>query len=293
MKKISLHLLNLICVFAVLNSSCSSENTKETDLETIQNNNDEDVTHSIEIDTIDHDFEFMPPSPIQIASILKKANMTYEDGLTNEISNADIYSTKFKQTINFGVYACDLAYCVTNDKYEEAGKYLKVAKKMSAKIGLESIFQSDHLVERFEKNIGNQDSIMDILFHVQMMTDDYIHDNDLRDLSVIYFTGAWVEGMNIGTHTILGNDDHKISVLLSEQMTIAKSIINGLRVVKNQTDDLTDLTDHIEEVVEAYNNLWSVKQEGENIEYLDVELKHEEVVSISEMILELREEIIM
>jgi hypothetical protein len=37
--------------------------------------------------------------------------------------------------------------------------------------------------------------------------------------------------------------------------------------------------------------LWSVKQEGENIEYLDVELKHEEVVSISEMILELREEI--
>ena len=293
MKKISLHLLKLICFFAVLNSSCSSKNTKETDLETIQNNNDEDVTHSIEIDTIDHDFEFMPPSPIQIASILKKANMTYEEGLTNEISNADIYSTKFKQTINFGVYACDLAYCVTNDKYEEAGKYLKVAKKMSAKIGLESIFQSDHLVERFEKNIGNQDSIMDILFHVQMMTDDYIHDNDLRDLSVIYFTGAWVEGMNIGTHTILGNDDHKISVLLSEQMTIAKSIINGLRVVKNQTDDLTDLTDHIEEVVEAYNNLWSVKQEGENIEYLDVELKHEEVVSISEMILELREEIIM
>ena len=293
MKKISLHLLNLICVFAVLNSSCSSEKTKETDLETIQNNNDEDITHSIEIDTIDHDFEFMPPSPIQIASILKKANMTYEEGLTNEISNADIYSTKFKQTINFGVYACDLAYCVTNDKYEEAGKYLKVAKKMSAKIGLESIFQSDHLVERFEKNIGNQDSIMDILFHVQMMTDDYIHDNDLRDLSVIYFTGAWVEGMNIGTHTILGNDDHKISVLLSEQMTIARSIINGLRVVKNQTDDLTDLTDHIEEVVEAYNNLWSVKQEGENIEYLDVELKHEEVVAISEMILELREEIIM
>lgn len=293
MKKISLHLLNLICVFAVLNSSCSSKKTKETDLETIQNNNDEDITHSIEIDTIDHDFEFMPPSPIQIASILKKANMTYEEGLTNEISNADIYSTKFKQTINFGVYACDLAYCVTNDKYEEAGKYLKVAKKMSAKIGLESIFQSDHLVERFEKNIGNQDSIMDILFHVQMMTDDYIHDNDLRDLSVIYFTGAWVEGMNIGTHTILGNDDHKISVLLSEQMTIARSIINGLRVVKNQTDDLTDLTDHIEEVVEAYNNLWSVKQEGENIEYLDVELKHEEVVAISEMILELREEIIM
>ena len=36
-----------------------------------------------------------------------------------------------------------------------------------------------------------------------MMTDDYIHDNDLRDLSVIYFTGAWVEGMNIRTPLFL------------------------------------------------------------------------------------------
>jgi hypothetical protein len=289
MKKISLHFIFTILISSTLIISCNSENSVKTTEKEVTNDNE--ATHSIEIDIVDHDFEFMPPSPIQIASILKKANMSYEEGLTNDISNADIYSTKFKQTINFGVYACDLAYCVTNDKYEEAGRYLKVAKKMSAKIGLESIFQSDHLVERFEKNIGNQDSIMDILFHVQMMTDDYIHDNDLRDLSVIYFTGAWVEGMNIGTHTILGNDDHKISVLLSEQMTIARSIIKGLRAVQNQTDDLVDLTDHIDEVVEAYNNLWSVKQEGENIEYLDVELKHEEVISISEMILELREEI--
>ena len=251
----------------------------------------DDLSHSIEIDTMDDDYVFMPPSPIQIASILNKANMKYEEGLANNISNAKLYSTKFKQSINFGVYACDLAYCVTNEKYEEASKYLKVSKDLAAKIGMESIFLSDNLVERFEANVGNQDSIMSILFHVQMMTDDYIYDNDLSDLSVIYFTGAWVEGMNIGTHTMLGNDDHKISILLSEQMTIARSIIRGLRAVKSQTEDLVDLTDHIEEVVNAYNNLWSVKQEGENIEYLDVELKHEEVISISEMILELREEI--
>jgi hypothetical protein len=219
--------------------------------------------------------------------------MNYEEGLTNKVSNSKLYSTKFKQTINFGVYACDLAYCVTNDKFAEASKYLKVSKEMASKIGMESIFLSDNLVGRFEKNVGNQDSVMSILFDIQIITDDYIQDNDLIDLSVVYFTGAWVEGMNIGTHTILGNNDHKISILLSEQMTIARSLIKGLRAVENQTDDLIDLTDHIEEVVDAYHNLWSVKKEGENIDYLDVELKHEEAISISEMILELREEITM
>jgi len=281
--------LLFLCLFATCNISCEPEKS-ETKNE-VQDDSSNDLNHSIEIDTIDDDYVFMPPSPIQIASILNKANMKYEEGLANNISNAKLYSTKFKQSINFGVYACDLAYCVTNDKYEEASKYLKVSKDLAAKIGMESIFLSDNLVDRFEANVGNQDSIMSILFHVQMMTDDYIYDNDLTDLSVIYFTGAWVEGMNIGTHTMLGNDDHKISVLLSEQMTIARSIIRGLRAVKSQSEDLVDLTDHIEEVVNAYNNLWSVKQEGENIEYLDVELKHEEVISISEMILELRDEI--
>ena len=289
MRKLDIYSLLFLCLFATCNISCEPEKS-ETKNE-VQDDSSNDLNHSIEIDTIDDDYVFMPPSPIQIASILNKANMKYEEGLANNISNAKLYSTKFKQSINFGVYACDLAYCVTNDKYEEASKYLKVSKDLAAKIGMESIFLSDNLVDRFEANVGNQDSIMSILFHVQMLTDDYIYDNDLTDLSVIYFTGAWVEWMNIGTHTMLGNDDHKISVLLSEQMTIARSIIRGLRAVKSQSEDLVDLTDHIEEVVNAYNNLWSVKQEGENIEYLDVELKHEEVISISEMILELRDEI--
>ena len=292
MRKHNLYHTLIFCLVVSI-ISCESENQPNGEVQDIENTSENKDNHSIEVEIVEKDFEFMPPSPIQIASILKKANMNYEEGLTNKVSNSKLYSTKFKQTINFGVYACDLAYCVTNDKFAEASKYLKVSKEMASKIGMESIFLSDNLVERFEKNVGNQDSVMSILFDIQIMTDDYIQDNELTDLSVIYFTGAWVEGMNIGTHTILGNNDHKISVLLSEQMTIARSLIRGLRAVENQTDDLIDLTDHIEEVVDAYHNLWSVKQEGENIEYLDVELKHEEAISISEMILELREEITM
>ena len=293
MKKSEILITITLSILTLFGTSCNNQESTETANANISNeeNNTKDNVHSIEIDTAEVDYEFLPPSPIQIAAILKKANMPYEDGLTNPTSNSSNYSTKFKQTLNFGVYACDLAYCVTNDKYEEAASYLKASKDLSTKIGLSAIYQKGNLIERFEKNIGNQDSILEILFHVQMLTDDYIHDNELRDLSVIYFTGAWVEGMNIGTHTILGNSDHKISVLLSEQMTIAESIIRGLGAINSQNADLVDLTDHIEEVVEAYHNLWSVKKEGENIEYLDVELKHEEVVSISEMILELREEI--
>ena len=294
MKKQSIKKALILSFTTLLMTQCgggSEDVINKTTEETVNTN--QEVSPRIEIDTTDYDYEFVPPSPIQIASILRKANMPYEDGLTNPTENADNYASQYKQSLNFGVYACDLAYCVTNNKSTEAAEYLKTVKKMSAKVGLSAIFDNESLIKRFENNIGNQDSVMSLLFDIQMLTDDYIQDNELRDLSVIYFTGAWVEGMNIGTHTIVGNTDHKISVLLSEQMTIAESIIRGLRAVENPSNDLVDLTDHIEEVVDAYHNLWSVKKEGENIEYLDVELTHDEVVSISDMILELREEITM
>ena len=86
MKKISLHFILTILISSTLITSCNSENSVKTTEKEVAN--DDEATHSIEIDIVDHDFEFMPPSPIQIASILKKANMSYEEGLTNKISNA-------------------------------------------------------------------------------------------------------------------------------------------------------------------------------------------------------------
>ena len=274
---------------------CSSDDSSVENEVIEEQVSESESTHSIEfeIDTNDSDYAFVAPSPIQIASILQKAEMKYVDGVTNSIENLDNYTTIFHQSINFGVYASDIAYCVTNNKYDDAGEYMKVIKDLSNKIGLETIFQSSNLIQRFEENIGDQDSIMDLLIYIQTNTDDYIQDNGLNDLNVIYFTGAWIEGMYLGTQTIVGDSDKKISILLSEQMTIANSLIQGLEHVQDQNDDISDLTDHIKEVVEEYNNLWSNKQAGENVEYLDIELKHEEVELISSMIVELRNEIIL
>ncbi len=285
----------LILALSLIIVQCSSESSADDTKISNENLSESENSHSIEIDidTTEYDYSFVAPSPIQIASILQKAEMKYMDGITNEISNNNNYTTVFHQSINFGVYASDIAYCVTNEKYDEAGNYMKVIKDLSNKIGLETIFQSSNLIQRFEDNIGDQDSIMDLLIYIQTNTDDYIQDNELNDLNVIYFTGAWIEGMFLGTQTIVGDVDKKISLLLSEQMTIANALIKGLEHIEDKNDDITDLTDHIKEVVEEYNNLWSNKQAGENIEYLDIELKHEEVELISSMIVDLRNEIIL
>ena len=107
----------IFCYFlAVLLIQCNGSSDSQNIAASNEENQEDIATTSIEIDTNEYEFMFIPPSPIQIASILRKANMPYEEGLTNPTANAETYSTQFKQSLNFGVYACDLAYCVTNDK---------------------------------------------------------------------------------------------------------------------------------------------------------------------------------
>lgn len=243
-------------------------------------------------DEVSSDYEFIPPSTLQIASIFKKAGLIYDLNLTNPINRADTYSTKFSQSLAFGVYSSDLAYSVMHEKYIEASEFLKTLRTLGGKIGLETIFSSSDLIERFEANIGNQDSIIEILIFVQENTDDYIEENGKVDLSVIYFTGAWIEGMYMGANTVMKDQEKRIGVLISEQMTIAEILLKGLEHIEDQNHDITDLIESIQDLLHTYNNLESFKELGEESDYIDIVLTKDEIILMSGKIVELRESIV-
>ena len=106
---------------------------------------------------------------------------------------------------------------------------------------METIFNSSGLIERFEANVANQDSIIEILILLQENTDDYIEENGKEDLSVIYYTGAWIEGMYMGANTVMKDQEKRVGVLISEQMTLAEILIKGLEHIKDQNDDIARL----------------------------------------------------
>lgn len=238
-------------------------------------------------------YTFVPPSPLQVASIFKKAGLSYDATLPNDVSNIANYTEKFQQSLNFGVYSSDLAYCVKNEKYDEAGKYLGALKELSGKIGLETVFASEDLVDRFNKNIGNQDSIVNILIYVQENTDDYIAENGKVDLSVVYYAGAWTEGMYFGAMAAKADPNNfELGSLISEQMTIGQSIQKGLLELNSGNIDAEDFAGSIGEIVDMFNNFESVKALGEDAAYLDIYLTAEEIIQISDAIIDLRKSIV-
>ena len=246
----------------------------------------------VNVDEVSADYEFIPPSTLQVASIFKKAGLHYDFKLTNPINRIDVYSTKLAQSLAFGVYSSDLAYSVIHEKYDEAIRFLKTLRTLGSKIGLETIFNSSGLIERFEANLANQDSIIDILIFLQENTDDYIEENGKEDLSVIYYTGAWIEGIYMGAKSVIKNQEKRIGVLISEQMTFAEILVKGLEHVEDKNNDITDLIDSIQDLVDTYYNLESVTALGEEAEYIDIVLTKDEIILMTGKIIELRESIV-
>ena len=279
----------LLCSFVSCNNNkegvISESASTDTDI-----SSDEDILS--EDQEQNSDYQFIPPSPIQIGLILEKAGMDYIPDIANPANNVEDYTDKFRQSICFGVYSCDLAYCVLNDKYDEASEYLKSIKSLGAKIGLETVFQSEDIVTRFEKNIGNKDSIVDILIYVQENTDAYIDDNGMDDLSVIYFSGAWIEGMYLGVKTLSKDSDKNVSVLLSEQMGILELLLAGIEHIAEKSEDIEELNSAVSELLEAYNNLESVQLSAEFKDNLDIDLTTEEIEIISGKIIDIRQSLV-
>jgi len=278
----------LLSFFTLANGCGESIEKKEVDFPEISQDEIEEAIYN----EVSADYEFIPPSTLQVASIFKKAGLSYDLKLTNPTSRIDEYSTKLSQSLAFGVYSSDLAYSVIHEKYNEASEFLKTLRTLGSKIGLETIFNSSGLIERFEANVANQDSIIDILILLQENTDDYIEENGKEDLSVIYYTGAWIEGIYMGANTVMKDQEKRVGVLISEQMTLGEILVKGLKHVEDQNDDIQDLIDDIQDLVDTYYNLESVTTLGEEADYIDIVLTKDEIILMSGKIVELRESIV-
>lgn len=252
---------------------------------------EEAVNQSNSTTETEEDLSFVLPSPIQIAAIFNRAGLEYKNNLTNNPENVSKYNTKTSKYLNFGVYSADMAYAVLNNKQQESIDLLNAVKSLSESIGMPSVFGSGQLIESFEANIGNQDTILRILTTIKRRTDEYLQENSEESKEAVFFAAAWVEGMYIGANS--ASDNTKVTPRLIEQMTILDNLIKALKVQKDETLQLGFLIDGLTDIQETYNNFESVKKfESKEIDLTEVSLTTEELTTLTDKISTLRNTII-
>lgn len=205
------------------------------------------------------DYDFAIPSPIALFTTFKEAGMTFHPERTNPVSNAEGYTSKSQQLINFGVYSADLTYCVILDKQQETRDYFSTLESLANKFGMGSVFSDEEIAQSFEENLGNTEELENLLFDIHDKSQEYLDDNDMRFLAAVQFSGAWIEGMYLGSADFGDGDINTLRYRVAEQMTLLDNCIRGLDAYPDKDETLTAFKDKLVELQSAYNALASVK----------------------------------
>ncbi|MDT8412494.1 MAG: hypothetical protein RQ875_08540 [Vicingaceae bacterium] len=265
--------------FTLLSSSflwfaCESNNENVT--------TEEEIVDEVEVAIDEESMSYLLPSPLQIAEIFKNSGLTYIGDITNSTALAASYNTKYSQKLNFGVYSADMAYCIINNQTQSAINYLSTLRGLSEKMWMTDVFNSLGLSKRLEANVGQQDSLTNIMADLQIQLDNYLEENGMGYTGPVIFTGAWIETMYLGAKVNQSNSNDKLIYRLTEQSVVLENLIKALENINedNEYDELiTDL--------KVINQNFDVLEESEGDRLID-----EQVENLSLQIIELRNKII-
>lgn len=197
------------------------------------------------------------PSPLHIANIFKRSGVKFEQGITHNPDKANQYVSKTSKALNLGVYSADLAYFTINNQTQETISSLKAAKTLSAALELEEVFDAQNLIERFEANIGNRDSLLEFLADLAVESDVILKKAERFDIVFLSFAGAWVESMYIAA-TIAERNENK---------GIIKRIISQKHSLQNLIKLLSEYEDR-EEFLKLNNQLREIHKKLENASHV-------------------------
>ena len=69
------------------------------------------------------------PSPVEMATVLKRIGATYEYDLPNDVKRAEDYQGAAQQALNLGVYGADLSYASIFNESGESMLFMSAARR--------------------------------------------------------------------------------------------------------------------------------------------------------------------
>jgi len=205
-----------------------------------------------------------------------------------------------KAAMNLGVYAADIGYLSAYNQTQQALDYLAVAKQLSEHLGV--VDAVDQVVmERFEKNIDQKDSLYNIINEAIENVDQYLKNEARNRVAALVTTGSFIEGLYIATELVrtypkdLLPEDARNLVLMPIIRLILKQE-NSVGELINLIDSLPedDLTRKIKADLQELKNRYEALNIEEQIKnnQANLVLNDETLTTITEIVHDMRADIV-
>lgn len=142
------------------------------------------------------------PSPTEIPYLLEATGADFNQTLVNDRKKVDQYTSQSeKAALNLGVFAADIGYLASYDKTQNAIDCMNSCKALADNLGIIGAFDIE-MLQKFESNIANKDSLASLLNATINQADKYLRDDKRNKLAALIVTGSFVEGLYISTGVV-------------------------------------------------------------------------------------------
>ncbi len=252
--------LIFITLIAIGLASCGSSSS-DKDKNSSESNEAEDSLKAQLEDIIDN----IPP-PSEIPYLLQATGAEFNESLVNPRTKVDQYASRTdKAALNLGVYAADIGYLSSYDKTQEAIDYLNSTKTLADNLGIIGSFDVE-VLQKFEANISNKDSLTQLLDQTIKKAQNYLADNNRNKLSALVVAGSFVESLYIATGLVksypkdLLPDDARnliLTPLIRVVLDQKKSVSDLLKMLSSleQTEPVATIVSDLKTLEASYNAL--------------------------------------
>jgi hypothetical protein len=225
---------------------------------------------------------FTLPSPYQATYSVKKSNLEFERSILNPPDNVSNYTTNFQQSLNIGIYGTDLGYLNIYDQVPEVISYFTVIKKLSFELGIQNALQTN-IIDKIEKNIDNQDSLLTYLTNTYKQFDSYLKNNNRKEIGALIVAGGWIESLYILSQGAVNSKNRQIINRIGEQKHPLDNLIEILSPYYYKSKEFSDLIDSLVDLAYEFDGIiYSYTYEEPEIE---INKKHTLVKSTSNVII--------
>lgn len=197
------------------------------------------------------------PSPMELTADITKSGALIRKEILNSTNKWSNYTTNSKKSLNLGVYFADLGYVSGYNQVQDATGYLGAVKQLSDALGVGNAFDKS-FYDRFNKNMGNNDSMIVVMDDGYKSAKAYLQSNDRVALACQVLAGGWVEGLYLATQ-VLGTapkDANNAVVFqrIGEQKYSLKNLFDLFNQLQGNTE-ISSLMEMMKDIQSLYSNI--------------------------------------
>jgi len=210
------------------------------------------------------------PSPAELYIFLKESGAKFNRNLTNPTENAGRYNTNYSKSLNFGIYASDLAYTSLFEQNQQTLDYYAVVKRLGDELGLMEGFDQN-VADRIDKNINNADSLYRITSDAYWEAYTFLEANDKTNILPYISIGSWLESVYIAINSVEKfSPENEIVIRVAEQELLLENLLAFLYTAE-KSEQLDNIISDLKQLMDLYEELYDntdeiiTKKQFENI----------------------------